>query len=167
MPIASLASLKKDEEEKDGGTDSYAGGAKSGIAIHNPGDADKAGASEPAGSSSPAAEASSSSATGGYKPLAPVAPIVGAAQADVGAGPTVDAAKPKGRVQIRFHDGSRKATEFNEDHTVGDLRAFCAACAGVASMIIMGGFPPKEVTDDSQSLKDAGLINAAVTVRPK
>merc|ERR1719195_1739210 len=86
-------------------------------------------------------------------------------QADAGS-ITVDASKPKSRVQIRFHDGSKKAQEFNEDHTVGDLRAFCSQCAGGAAMPVMGGFPPKALTDDAQTLKDAGLLGAAVTARP-
>eukprot|EP00435_Cladocopium_sp_Y103_P045043 s1765_g12.t2 len=42
----------------------------------------------------------------------------------------VDVSKAKTKIQIRFHDGTRKAQEFNEDHTVGDLRAFCAECVG-------------------------------------
>ena len=73
----------------------------------------------------------------------------------------VDVSKAKTKIQIRFHDGTRKAQEFNEDrgfrsvarpsvaiigihtfhafwfgltflqdHTVGDLRAFCAQCVG-------------------------------------
>ncbi|CAK9004598.1 unnamed protein product, partial [Durusdinium trenchii] len=78
----------------------------------------------------------------------------------------VDASKAKTKIQIRFHDGTRKAQEFNEDHTVGDLRAFCAQCVGGEAMTIMGGFPPKPITDDSLTLKDAGLLNAAVTVKP-
>lgn len=78
----------------------------------------------------------------------------------------VDDSKAKGKVQIRFHDGSRKAQEFNEDHTVGDLRAFCSQCAGGAAMTVMGGFPPKPLTDDAQTLKEAGLLNSAVTARP-
>jgi len=79
---------------------------------------------------------------------------------------TVDVSKAKTKIQIRFHDGTRKAQEFNEDHTVGDLRAFCAQCVGGQAMTIMGGFPPKPITDDGLTLKDAGLLNAAVTVKP-
>mmetsp|Transcript_31545 Transcript_31545/g.57328 ORF Transcript_31545/g.57328 Transcript_31545/m.57328 type:complete len:246 (+) Transcript_31545:72-809(+) len=96
----------------------------------------------------------SASSTGGYSVEADKGTVV------------VDPAKPKGKIQIRFHDGSRKAQEFNEDHTVGDLRNFCAQCVGGQAMAIMGGFPPKPVTDDSLTLKAAGLLNAAVTVKP-
>lgn len=86
-------------------------------------------------------------------------------QADQGS-MTVDAAKPKTKIQIRFHDGQKKAQEFNQDHTVGDLRRFCSECVGGQAMAIMGGFPPKPITDDSVTLKDAGLCGAAVTVKP-
>merc|ERR1711920_628985 len=78
----------------------------------------------------------------------------------------VDASKPKTKVQIRFHDGQRKVQEFNEDHTIGDLRAFCSQCAGGVAMTVRGGFPPKPLSDDAQTLKDAGLVGAAVTARP-
>lgn len=78
----------------------------------------------------------------------------------------VDDAKPKKPVQIRFHDGQKKAQQFNEDHTVGDLRNFIQECVGGVAMQIMGGFPPKPITDDAQTLKAAGLLGAAVTVRP-
>uniref|UniRef100_A0A6U6UM77 SEP domain-containing protein n=1 Tax=Zooxanthella nutricula TaxID=1333877 RepID=A0A6U6UM77_9DINO len=88
-----------------------------------------------------------------------------AVQSDAGS-VAVDAAKPKTKIQIRFHDGSRKAQEFNEDHTVGDLRAFCSQCVGGQAMTIMGGFPPKPITDDAQTLKAAGLCGSAVTARP-
>mmetsp|Transcript_31064 Transcript_31064/g.82301 ORF Transcript_31064/g.82301 Transcript_31064/m.82301 type:complete len:248 (+) Transcript_31064:90-833(+) len=86
-------------------------------------------------------------------------------QADAGS-VAVDASKPKTKLQIRFHDGSKKAQEFNEDHTVGDLRAYCQQCVGGQAMTIMGGFPPKPLADDAQTLKDAGLLGSAVTARP-
>eukprot|EP00933_Yihiella_yeosuensis_P012912 TRINITY_DN12232_c1_g1_i2.p1 TRINITY_DN12232_c1_g1~~TRINITY_DN12232_c1_g1_i2.p1 ORF type:complete len:242 (-),score=70.25 TRINITY_DN12232_c1_g1_i2:257-982(-) len=79
---------------------------------------------------------------------------------------TVDPSKPKSKIQIVFHDGQKKAQEFNEDHTVGDLRAFVQQCVGGQAMTIMGGFPPKPVTDDSQTLKAAGLCGSQVKVRP-
>merc|ERR1740121_944591 len=54
----------------------------------------------------------------------------------------VDESKPKTKVQIRFHDGQKKAQEFNEEQTVGDLRRFCEQCVGGQAMAIKGGFPP-------------------------
>jgi UBX domain-containing protein 1 len=78
----------------------------------------------------------------------------------------VDASKPTTKIQIRFQDGSRKAQEFNQDHTVGDLRNFCKQVTG-QPMTVKGGYPPKQLTDDSMTLKDAGLCGAAVTVQPE
>mmetsp|Transcript_96838 Transcript_96838/g.172322 ORF Transcript_96838/g.172322 Transcript_96838/m.172322 type:complete len:209 (+) Transcript_96838:44-670(+) len=78
----------------------------------------------------------------------------------------VDDSKPKTKIQIRFHDGQKKAQEFNHEHTVGDLRNFCSQCLGGSAVTVMGGFPPKPLTDDSQTLKAADLLGAAVTTRP-
>eukprot|EP00930_Biecheleria_cincta_P084383 TRINITY_DN73869_c0_g1_i1.p1 TRINITY_DN73869_c0_g1~~TRINITY_DN73869_c0_g1_i1.p1 ORF type:complete len:207 (-),score=43.99 TRINITY_DN73869_c0_g1_i1:123-743(-) len=78
----------------------------------------------------------------------------------------VDESKPKTKIQIRFHDGQKKAQEFNHEHTVGDLRKFCSQCIGGSAVTVMGGFPPKPLTDDSQTLKAADLLGAAVTTRP-
>mmetsp|Transcript_72407 Transcript_72407/g.151108 ORF Transcript_72407/g.151108 Transcript_72407/m.151108 type:complete len:240 (+) Transcript_72407:100-819(+) len=98
---------------------------------------------------------------GGSSSAAAAAPV----QADAGS-ISIDDSKPKTKIQIRFHDGSRKAQEFNEDHTVGDLRSFVQQCVGGQAMTIMGGFPPKPLTDDSATIKAAGLMGAAITARP-
>jgi UBX domain-containing protein 1 len=78
---------------------------------------------------------------------------------------TVDQSKPVTKLQVRFHDGTRKAAEFNEDATVQQVHNFVAAAVGAASFQILGGFPPKPLTDMGATLKDAGLLNAAVTVK--
>lgn len=77
----------------------------------------------------------------------------------------IEASKPRGTIQICFHDGQRKAQEFNDDHTVGDLRSWCQQCAGGNAMQVMGGFPPRPIVDDNRTLKAAGLLGSAVTVR--
>eukprot|EP00929_Paragymnodinium_shiwhaense_P011562 TRINITY_DN117461_c0_g1_i1.p1 TRINITY_DN117461_c0_g1~~TRINITY_DN117461_c0_g1_i1.p1 ORF type:complete len:213 (+),score=55.29 TRINITY_DN117461_c0_g1_i1:87-725(+) len=79
---------------------------------------------------------------------------------------TVDSSKAKTKIQVRFHNGEKKAQEFNEDHTVGDLRAFVSQCVGGQAMTIMGGFPPKPLTNDGDTLKAAGLCGASITARP-
>lgn len=99
---------------------------------------------------------------GGSASSSAAAPAVEVGQSSM----QVDDAKPKTKIQIRFHDGQKKAQEFNQDHTVGDLRRFCQSCVGGQAMAIKGGFPPKPITDDSMTLKDAGLCGAAVTVMP-
>ena len=75
----------------------------------------------------------------------------------------VDDSKAKTKVQLQFPDGSKKAVEFNVDHTVRDLRAFCAKTVGQA-VRVKGGFPPKDLTDDAQTLEAAGLKGAKVTI---
>jgi len=75
----------------------------------------------------------------------------------------VDDSKPKTKVQLQFPDGTKKAEEFNVDHTVGDLRAVCTKIVGQA-VHVKGGFPPKNLEDDSQTLEAAGLKGARVTV---
>jgi len=77
----------------------------------------------------------------------------------------VDASKPTTKIQIRFHTGEKKAQEFNEEQTVGDLRLFCSQCVGNAPVTLNAGFPPKPVTDDSLTLKAAGLLRELVTVK--
>ena len=67
--------------------------------------------------------------------------------------------------KVRFHDGSRKAAEFNEDAPVQEIFDFVAPAVPGASFQILGGFPPKPLTDKAMTLKDAGLCNAAVTVK--
>jgi UBX domain-containing protein 1 len=78
---------------------------------------------------------------------------------------TVDASKAVTKLQVRFHDGSRKAAEFNEDAPVQEIFDFVAPAVAGASFQILGGFPPKPLTDKAVTLKDAGLCNAAVTVK--
>jgi UBX domain-containing protein 1 len=78
---------------------------------------------------------------------------------------TVDASKAVTKLQVRFHDGSRKAAEFNEDAPVQEIYDYVATAVAGATFQILGGFPPKPLTDKAATLKDAGLCNAAVTVK--
>eukprot|EP00919_Chromeraceae_sp_WS-2016_P051506 GHVR01122107.1.p1 GENE.GHVR01122107.1~~GHVR01122107.1.p1 ORF type:complete len:208 (+),score=36.61 GHVR01122107.1:210-833(+) len=73
---------------------------------------------------------------------------------------------PTTTLQIRYHDGQRTTQKFNQDSTIGDLRGFMQQAAPVSggNFRILEGFPPKEVSfADSTTLKDAGLLNTAVT----
>eukprot|EP00927_Polykrikos_kofoidii_P068304 TRINITY_DN63667_c0_g1_i1.p1 TRINITY_DN63667_c0_g1~~TRINITY_DN63667_c0_g1_i1.p1 ORF type:complete len:179 (-),score=37.29 TRINITY_DN63667_c0_g1_i1:155-691(-) len=156
---------KRAEEKKGGPAEFYTGGAKSGMAVVGPEDE----ASEATGQESASAAAPASTAfagegiTLGGGSSAAAAPVT--VQTEAGS-VQLDSSKPTTKVQIRFPDGQRRAQEFNQDHTVGDLRSFCIQCVGGQSMAIMGGFPPKELTDDSVTLKAGGLCGAAVSLRP-
>lgn len=82
----------------------------------------------------------------------------------------LDNAAPTTMIQIRLADGSRLATRFNHTHTVEDIRRFIGAARPVyanQSFNLLTTFPSKELTDGSVSVKDAGLLNAALLQRLK
>lgn len=89
----------------------------------------------------------------------PKAAVVQAAAKEV----VVDASKPKTKIQLVLPDGSKKAEEFNCDHNVGDLKAVCIKLLGQA-VKVKGGFPPKDLEDDTQTLEAAGLKGAQVRI---
>eukprot|EP00898_Chlorokybus_atmophyticus_P006761 jgi/Chlat1/7086/Chrsp57S06786 len=77
----------------------------------------------------------------------------------------VDDSKPVTTLQLRLHDGTRMVARFNHTHTVGDIRRFIEhAQPGVqpAGYRLVTAFPAKELSDASQSIEDAGLVNAVV-----
>lgn len=81
----------------------------------------------------------------------------------------VDDSKPTTSIQLRLADGSRTVARFNTDHTVGDIRAFInnhmgrsGAAAPPSYTLQTVGFPPKQLTDVTQTIKDAGLANSVV-----
>eukprot|EP01119_Soliformovum_irregulare_P005491 TRINITY_DN17249_c0_g1_i1.p1 TRINITY_DN17249_c0_g1~~TRINITY_DN17249_c0_g1_i1.p1 ORF type:complete len:358 (+),score=96.37 TRINITY_DN17249_c0_g1_i1:62-1135(+) len=81
--------------------------------------------------------------------------------------PTVDTSQPTTNVQIRLADGSRLVAQFNHTHTIGDIRRYIDGGSIGANYDIITTFPPKTFADDSQTIKDAGLINAAVVQKKK
>jgi len=89
----------------------------------------------------------------------PKAAVAAAVAKDV----VVDASKPKTKIQLQLPDGSKKVEEFNCDHTVGDVRAVCIKAVGQA-VKVKGGFPPKDLEDDAQTIVVAGLKGAQIRV---
>ncbi|XP_020265510.1 plant UBX domain-containing protein 4-like [Asparagus officinalis] len=80
-----------------------------------------------------------------------------------------DDSRPTTSIQLRLADGSRTVARFNTDHTVGDIRAFIdnhAASSGRAAppsyTLQTVGFPPKKLTDATQTIEQAGLTNSVV-----
>ena len=56
--------------------------------------------------------------------------------------------------------------EFNQSHTVTDLKNFCAASSGGKNFELRAGFPPKPIDLNSeQTLQDAKLLNETVIQR--
>ncbi|RUP44884.1 hypothetical protein BC936DRAFT_148897 [Jimgerdemannia flammicorona] len=80
----------------------------------------------------------------------------------------VNDSEPVTTLQIRLADGTRLVSKFNHTHTVADVRNFInASRAGEASRLytLHTNFPTKELADEAQTVKDAGLLNAVVVQR--
>jgi len=78
----------------------------------------------------------------------------------------VDPALPVTRVRITLHNGERRELQANEDHTIGDLCVYCSLLAGGIPTMILSGFPLQVCADRSKTLREEGILNSAVTVRP-
>ncbi|XP_055624536.1 NSFL1 cofactor p47 [Toxorhynchites rutilus septentrionalis] len=82
----------------------------------------------------------------------------------------VDESQPTTTLQIRLADGSRLSARFNQNHTVDNIRQYVIrARPNYASLgfALLTTFPSKELADGSQTLKEAGLLNAAIMQRLK
>ncbi|GLT75196.1 hypothetical protein SLA2020_469380 [Shorea laevis] len=81
------------------------------------------------------------------------------------AGLLVDGNLPSTSIQLRLADGTRMISHFNFHHTINDIRAFInAARPGTATnyQLQLMGFPPKLLTDPTQTIEQAGLANSVV-----
>lgn len=110
------------------------------------------------GSPAPASLASSSRA---QPAAAAAAPAASASSSDF----QVDTDKPTTQLQIRLGDGQRMTARLNTHHTVADLRAYInAANPGMSSRsyVLNASFPPKPLTDETQTLQEAGLLNSVI-----
>lgn len=79
-------------------------------------------------------------------------------------GIVVDKSLPSTSVQLRLADGTRMVAHFNNHHTVGDIRSFINASrpGGSGAYELQTGFPPKVLSDNSQTIKQAGLANSVI-----
>ncbi|KAF4078199.1 hypothetical protein AMELA_G00196660 [Ameiurus melas] len=83
---------------------------------------------------------------------------------------SVDESQPVTSIQIRLADGGRLVQKFNHTHRVSDIRQFVASARpamAAAEFVLMTTFPNKELTDESQTLKEANLLNAVIVQRLK
>ncbi|CAL5410592.1 unnamed protein product [Camellia sinensis] len=81
------------------------------------------------------------------------------------AGLVVDENMPSTSIQLRLADGTRMIAHFNYHHTVADIRYFIDASRPGGSrtyQLQTVGFPPKPLTDPSQTVEKAGLANSVV-----
>ncbi|XP_050288439.1 plant UBX domain-containing protein 4-like [Quercus robur] len=80
-------------------------------------------------------------------------------------GLVVDQTLPATSVQLRLADGTRMVAHFNYHHTINDIRSFIdASRPGSARnyQLQMMGFPPKVLSDQAQTIEQAGLANSVV-----
>lgn len=79
----------------------------------------------------------------------------------------LDESKPVTSIQIRLGDGSRLVGKFNTTHTVADIRSFILKSKPSlkSPFQLVTSFPPKPLSDDSQTVEEAGLLNAAISVK--
>ncbi|KAJ4981929.1 hypothetical protein NE237_032766 [Protea cynaroides] len=72
---------------------------------------------------------------------------------------------PSTSIQLRLADGTRMVARFNYHHTISDIRAFIDSSrpggAGTYQLQTVG-FPPKKLTDVTQTIEQAGLANSVV-----
>jgi len=92
------------------------------------------------------------------------------AEAAAEAAAKVDPSKPMASIQVRLADGSRLVVKLNHSHTVADLRTYIINARPQYSgtpFSLLTTFPNKELTEDGQTLSEAGLVGAAVLQRLK
>ncbi|KAJ1976555.1 protein phosphatase regulator [Dimargaris xerosporica] len=77
----------------------------------------------------------------------------------------VDSSQPTTSIQVRLADGSRLVVKMNHTHQIADLRQYILAQRpqdAARPFILQTNFPTKALTDESQTVKDANLLNAVV-----
>ncbi|XP_058122598.1 NSFL1 cofactor p47 [Anopheles ziemanni] len=82
----------------------------------------------------------------------------------------LDGSQPTTALQIRLADGSRLSARFNQSHTVDQVRQYILTARpqyAAQNFALLTTFPSKELSDGMQTLKDAGLLNAAIMQRLK
>lgn len=74
--------------------------------------------------------------------------------------------QPTTRINLRLYTGDTITQEFNLTHTIADIRTFINRAAPVnGTFDILSGFPPKALTDEFRTIKDAKLEGTTLTQR--
>ncbi|KAJ2888018.1 protein phosphatase regulator [Coemansia asiatica] len=102
---------------------------------------------------------------GGVSPTAPATAADVAASTVSGRDIVLDPAQHVVQVQIRLADGSRLVARVNPSHTIGDLRAYVLCQrpeTGSRPFAFKTMMPPNVLSDDSVTVDEAGIANAAI-----
>lgn len=88
---------------------------------------------------------------------------------DAGGKPIIDESKEKTNIRIKFHNGETEVLTVNHDHKVSDVYTYVHVAAPVQGefVLTMAGFPPKPLENMGMTIKEAGLVNAAITQKIK
>lgn len=76
--------------------------------------------------------------------------------------------EPMTQIQIRFPDNTRTTVRFNHNHLVAAVRSFIVTGFphyAAFPFQLLAGYPLKAIADESATLKEAGLVNALVSVK--
>lgn len=77
----------------------------------------------------------------------------------------IDDSVPTTKIQIRLADGSRLIQRFNSTHRILDVRDFIVQSRpefATLDFILVTSFPSKELTDESLTLQEAGIVNTVI-----
>jgi len=78
----------------------------------------------------------------------------------------VDLTLPVTTIQVRLHDGSRLLVKCNLIHTVGDLRSHIESLhPSRKGFELRMNYPNKVLSDNSETIEGACLVNAAIVQR--
>ncbi|WFC99440.1 protein phosphatase regulator [Malassezia yamatoensis] len=94
-------------------------------------------------------------------------PSTGAPAAPQDAVP-VDSSQPVTQIQVRTIDGQRLIAKLNHTHTIGDLRRYILSQRPEFAsdpFVLITSFPPRPLTEETQSLADAQLLHSVVVMK--
>jgi len=78
----------------------------------------------------------------------------------------VDESQPLTTIQIRTLTGQRLRVRINQSATLIDLAtAINSQYTTTDSYVLTAGFPPKDIENSGQTIVQAGLLNAAITLK--
>ncbi|XP_053571036.1 UBX domain-containing protein 2B [Bombina bombina] len=82
----------------------------------------------------------------------------------------LDECEPTTKIQIRLCDGSRLIQRFNLTHRIADVRQFIIQSRSEfaqTDFVLVTTFPNLEITDESQTLEEANIVNTVILQRLK
>jgi len=80
---------------------------------------------------------------------------------------SVDPNKPKTSIQIRLHNGEKLIAEFNYTHTVSDIYTYLTSIPSSPASFQLMIYPRKILSNHSETIEKAGLINATIVQTAK